>query len=1440
MQKLVSGLSLGRGERNRLFSTVLLGLVAVLGFLSSPLCGQIAPLVKIQLPSQVLIGETFTFQVEVSPHPALTDYGPFLEVYLPYQGADCTAASERCDGISFVKAEAVFAVTRVPISPCPAGPQPFVLGSFCSPQQCPGSTATPPTSCFFGLPLPLCLQYPLPPPTGYQKVVLELPIGSFVTQQAPILVEITARVDSYADLGLPSIYVRGGFQFGTSATGGAPTADLQCPMEGGALNPTVATVKKSYLGPESETATGPNFPRQYRITVDIADGQTLNPLKIFDCLPDNMRFAQADTTSLPADCSISSLFNSPVCPRTGFEIECPSVTGTASPVDLEMSFQFFIPETDFDGQPVLGSSCTAESVDDVKLIGDWFPLDPRDPPPVPFTIDDTPADHTLTSRCLAIQKKWDFKPGFDTGALGPTPGDTIVYTLDFQVSDFRTLRDLVVEDYLSDGQSIVPGSARIEIHDKFAAVTGLFTPADLQISPFPGTYECSDGSRMDDPQLLHFSISQRLASLHPSEPRHAQGILTGGLAGLPGGGATTGRITFEARIDDEFQRQDSGLESFVDKDDPLRNCVEIRGDVLANANAPAVPSQVMGPASDDSLQSFAIVPGILKKSVYAINGSTSFPKPAKVNPGDLVTFRIEYPIPSGDAEDFFFEDYLPLPVFRVNQLKLQACLAPPPPAETVTVTGPLCSGPLAFATSPPGGGPVNSFKLSFGDLNDPANAPAAADIYVTTRVTTDPFADGLVLSNHVRQHEQNTFGESFEQTEIAPVIVREPKLRIRKGVVSSNKPTAVFSPQPPVPQGVTFAKPGTTGPAFTGTLTSTNVGAALNSDLSRVDGCDFVKFAIVIENLGTSTKGAFDVRISDVLPACLKNPSNFRIVNGKGKPYTCNKGKNCATLLSSFLGAAGITLDDGAATGALAPFSPASGGNLAIITFDAQVPCDAKPTGCCNNVAKLTGYAGIEGGPNHTQASFSTPFPDLQKPFEDNAQVCVRPGLKKSILATSEAATGSAGGIAHLAIGEIVRYCLEVTLPEGVSPQMVLSDKLPAGLEWLPGTACTVGVRDPKPQQPPCAFGPKDPKIVFGVANPKPVLQGGNLTLNFGTVKNNHNDPADETLAVQCNALVRNVPANVQPGAKPNSFTVKLTPPGGQAVTFASNTVLADVVEPLGDLKKEEAPVCLPGGARYLLSSTNTGTAPAFDVRLRDTLPPGVTVSGPLVLNPATCTVASAGPSVVDVACPVLAPGTPLTLQLDVTGIQTCQSFKNQARLDRSSLPGLKGTFPNPTGSQTPGASGAPKGERIYTSLADLVTHHCADLAIDLAYQATDHDFDGSIITLQVTVENVGTSPSLPPTQVDNLINHGGGGSLTFLSGGGNGWTCATGVDPQFPNFPHEICTTNTPIPPGVSSTFTIRYEVEARPAGIFSMSASVTGCEDVNQDNNGKGVSIF
>jgi len=59
---------------------------------------------------------------------------------------------------------------------------------------------------------------------------------------------------------------------------------LNCPS----VTPDVFIVKKEYIGPEDETATGPNFPHKYKITLDVATGQTIGTADRQGLLPNGM------------------------------------------------------------------------------------------------------------------------------------------------------------------------------------------------------------------------------------------------------------------------------------------------------------------------------------------------------------------------------------------------------------------------------------------------------------------------------------------------------------------------------------------------------------------------------------------------------------------------------------------------------------------------------------------------------------------------------------------------------------------------------------------------------------------------------------------------------------------------------------------------------------------------------------------------------------------------------------------------------------------------------------------------------------------------------------------------------------------------------------------------------------------------------------------------
>jgi uncharacterized repeat protein (TIGR01451 family) len=1257
---------------------------------------------------------------------------------------------------------------------------------------------------------------PLTVPPGGQLITLELPFGSFDPTQPEIVVEVTAHVSNLADAGTPlKISARGGFRYGTdpldnpstdppivsdlTSSGGQETNSTLWAAQA-TVTPTVITVGKKYLGPEDEAATGPNFtsvyPLQYAITVDIANGQTVSNVTVTDCFPNNLAFQSvvsvSPTTPPPTVTPPPPGPNNP--PNNCLTVTWPSLTGASGP-DATVVVDFFIPEKDANGNPVLPPNCQpVQSVNDVKAEGDWTPIDSCDTSPAHVVSDVTTSDHILADKCIAIQKKVAVFQ--DTGAPGPTPGDVLQYTLNFQISDFKTFGKLEIRDQLSDGQQFLPNPApTLTVTDQFGTVSGPFIPfLDLFVTGDPN----STCQGIKGTTNLVFMVSQKMTSLFPSNPRHVAGILTGGWATTPTSSVpATGQIVFYARIQDQFSfPQNHPGDRFVDKDDPLANCVTIRGEVFTNVDPPTIPSPTGVVVTDDSKTLTSIVTDVIKKTVYAVKrggqeicGPNTSPCPAKpqVTPGDEVTSRIEKTIPSSDAENLTIQDWLPLPIFDVADPDANGTAGPPmsfsAAACGIPAPGQACLGPTNTLTVSPtftSNVPTNSVTFNYGTFNDPTNTPRKIDLLFTVTATNDPFADGLFLTNETRECEKNTFGTTFCQVAIAQVQMAEPDVRIIKGVVASDNSNAIFSPAAPPPG--TFTPPGGSCPRFSGTINSSNIGSLnLNSNVSGVDANDTVTFAIVVENLGTGPNGVFDVKIRDIfplgptdLPSCfVPDFSTLCVTDGTGTPipFTTSPGG---------FGSVIIELTDPSLTqGALGPFHPTNGRNIAVITFDAKLISDIK-SGCCDNRARLENYSNTESGPNFVAAGFGGPF-------EDAAQACVGPRpFAKCIQTTSEAHTtpqsASQAGTVNATIGEIVRYRLVTVIPEGTTRNFQIQDLLPPGLTYV-GNPSVIFVADNPIMSPPAAFWPTSPNQALaqcpGPTFPVSALNvaGGPFTPGLGVdpiffvasptnpapvfdIVNNDNDPNLEFAIIEFNAQVDNIASNQSSTNLADQFQVRFKDDAGNQFATNSGPVNVHVVEPSLTITKTVSPnpVVQGGTVTYTVTIANAGTADAFDVAFTDTLPVGLTPIAGSLSFPAGCTGTLAAPNVSVTCATIPVNGSVSIAYQAVANPGSCPAtLTNQAKVTWTSLPGPKGTCPNPTGSCTPGNSGAIDGERDGSTAPNLPNKYAAAASATLTVTCPP----GTIV---IKKASVGGDDTFPFTASAGLP-----GSFTITTTSGSG-----------------------------------------------------------------------
>jgi len=1514
--------------------------VAVL--LALPCWASPSPVVTISAPGEVLIGEDFHLRLSFANQGTMAGYGPYVDLYMPQRGIDGPVAGP-CDGITFVAVEPT-APLAAPVKRLAA---PHCVAS--GPGRTHPLTGAPVAAAYDDYQLVVLeLTFANFEPVGFEPPVV-VDVTAHVSDHADVRSELDPE-DCEADGKHLELKARGGFRWGADAEDNAgsdpPVTGPEATVQ---VTPRVLTLgyedplsaspgscfdgvdnggdeltdfddpdcgHKTYLGPENETATGASFHQRYQIAVDVAAGQQVTDLEVADVLPPAMQYVGVVSVQVRrpppptwplqpavpgATCApgVDYVLAPPIASGPGGTLSLTfcSLLGTPKPDDVVIVFEFFVPQVDAAGQPVLDpATCEpAELGDDVRAQADWIPLDPRDRSATTagdlcVESDLAPVDHVLQAKCVAIQKSVELV--HDSGGAGATPGDRLRYTLAVQVSDYFQVGDLEITDVLSDGQSLVqPPAPHLLVNFDFSV---------------PGTLSIDAGTPGCGETTLTFDLSQQLVD----SALDADGVVQG----------WSGGITFEAAIDSDFQCPPPAGDVSVDKHDPLRNRVELHGNTYNSPTAP--PTGVV--AADGSGTETVIVSRRPQKSVYAVwrhgAGQPKIP-PASLDlaAGDAVTYRIRYELPSCDAEALDVRDFLPRPLLDVDGPVLGSngwdwgdtfdCGDPPAfpaplsgyaqygPDHTAPKAGPgsACSG---LAVGQP---PSNVLDFPLGTVHGDDDEPCVVDLLYTLEVTCEPFADGLFLNNRAFECEGNSFVHSPRVCQEATAQVRyvAPDLRLSKGVVAAccvpesvglpdkdpitinlrRRPvplacggsTGTFSPLPVGP--VPFAAPGGPCPRFSSSITSAGLAAApIGSDLpSGLDPGELVTFALVVENVGHDPDGAFDVAIEDLLPAGFEKPNtgaqgiNLCVSDGTGAPMPYDAQLN-GNALSLHLTEPGASNDP---PGSLDPPSAPPGRNLAVVTYDLKLSEDVSVGSCVDNQARISHYRSEACDHNLAEAGFGGPRSAA-------AEICRKPVPSKSIVATSESHTAGAA----LTIGEIVRYRLLVELPEGSTDFLRLVDELPPGLQLLdaapsprqapPGLALGV-VADQAPSLPPVLAGaylgktlapgplvsppaltlpdplpdPQQPDL-FTVTG-DPLAGGQTVTLYLGSAGIQDRDCDDELLVVELNALVLNAAINQAGETRTNRFHVEIGKKGSfQTIDAPPQTIR--LVEPRLDLTKKVLSVTHPGQpgslVTFSLAFTNTGTATAFDVRLVDLLPKCLRlVPGSAQMKQsggASGAVLLASGKMVRIFGATVPVGGSVEVVFTATVTcreAACEEVSNDAFVIWSSLPGT-GTYPNPTGSHTPGASGAKDGERFG---AGGVNHYRDEAAAtlpgwcppDLTVDKTMSDgfLAGGTQRWQytLTVTNLGPGDTQGPLTLADDLPPG----FHFVSGGGNGWSCNEAP-------PGKVTCQHAGSPPLAAGDSVDVVVVVERPSGALGWGvdplvncATVTTPQEVRTDNN-------
>ncbi len=1209
--------------------------------LSSPLYVP-APSVSLSVPASIQIGQAFSFTVTFDNTDTVdVGYGPFIDLVLPATGADGFGA-EIDDGITFLSASylgSAISADQIHIFTFPdAGAGTGCVNHPLAVQ--PGGQPGRPE-----LPLP----YQICGDAGDQLVVIVLPFGSFVPTQPPVVLTINAQLSNLADLGTPlGIRAQAGFQFGATPTNDfcCPPFDATIPVVPGGIydtttwlptnvTPSLMTLAKNYIGPEGETATGPNFPRQFEITVDIADGQTVTNLLIQDNLPGNIQFVSIDSVT-PTDDPLLRALPSTSAPGGTLSVSIPSVTGGAGANDARLVFTYFVDRA-VAGVPVLPPADGSPTVSSntANANGTWMPIDVRDqaaPPPVTATCG---------VPCVSVQDQSVVVQKSVRNITDSTnsPGDVLEYTLNFQVSDFFGLQNIDFTDIISDGQhfqsTFTPTLSLNGNPNANSLTTAGMGTGNVDVScnytSGPGT-ECdsSDPTANDGRTTITFNLSDELAD------RFSNGQLLGGCvnpaqannpplcsgAGSYNDGPTQGTITFRTVIQQNFTDDYPSGDSSVDHGDILRNNVIVAGEVLNISTAPiggSFPGTGNSP-SDNSSASLSIAFGTLQKTLYAVNGSTTIP--TYLSPGDLVTYRLQYTQPASDFETTVLTDFLPLPVFSATELTTltnspcgfpaagQICLGPADTYHSLNDPPVNEPNPVVVSTFSVNGG-ANSVTITYPSYDSQLNRSSVIDLLFTVTLEADPFADGLFLTNQANALEGTTNAGDQELNGIVKIQIGEPSLRTAKTAVSTDHLPAsdlTFAPNQPIYSQ--FSQPGLGGAPFSGVIStdalSSNPGDPelafnqFNGSLTGVDGGDLVKYAILVENQGHSQNGAFDVVINDSLPPGMFIPTggpalNLQVYRGEGTPLSFEvvdfgaNGKydptdtaapgDATNAFRIFDAGYGIRVVDGpdAGKGACQVHDATSGKNVLVFTYDLMVDNINTPGEAILNTSKLLGYSSNEGGSNF-----------VDEPFTDTSLVMIgQPAISKTLTGTE--VNNATNNNTQAVIGELATYTVTAIFHEGVLPLGKIVDTLGAGLAFVDVVSITVS----NPDTDGAGNGDNgiySDKMTFdgaglctnctagttsGTSNPFIENNGNRINFDLGTVTDTNTDNnADETLTIVYRAVTLNVAGNQAGTTLKNSAVMSWddSNPGTTDNLPAVSAANVTVIEPNVNINKTIAP----------------------------------------------------------------------------------------------------------------------------------------------------------------------------------------------------------------------------------------------------------------------------
>ena len=1146
-----------------------------------------APTATVSLsgPTSILLGnsftETLTFRNSATNG---VGYGPFVELFVPTDTVISDGANEAVTLTSATYLGSAVSFQAITLTSSDVA-HPGVLGAYNPLALDSSGHAT-----FQAAPASMGLK------AGDTMYVLTLPFGSFTPGQPTADIVLNFSFDNRSNLsstGALKIAAIGGYQYGADALNN-PSTDPSIVNTAGvqtaSSNVRLIDVTSTINYHEAETATGPTFPGNYTLTLTPASVVSSAPINNFDftfTLPDKVQYT-GGTINITGG---------------GTAIVTPSISGpggtltvhynslnSASTIDIPI----FVPYADAVSAEILSPGSGAPVpialtpvYNYAQHVGtDWSPISGAfTTTPVHLTDSGTGTTLTFEAKSLAVQVTNAEET--DVGNTGFTPGDIIKYTINFQVSDYFDLNNLVLTDILGDGMTLVPNMTPTLSVDNngthsnitFGAITdnltttvngqGVSGSSDANSNGANWGYAGRDGSG-------NTTIAFNVGALMAAQPGGTS-VLTGSTSS-----ATQGTVTFYAKVLDKYTNQHSGTS--LRENDGVTNNVTGSGTVTSHDLGSSAHAM-----TDTSAVNNAETAGTVALAITAVDGVAPG-SPVDIQAGQLVTYTLTYDLQSGDYGNFNLNAFLPLPVFAV------------PGGGLVNDGVGTAEGTFKVILNPSGVDPAtattnttaNSINFNFGTYDDASNAGGQqVQVQFTLRASSQPFADGLFLTTQGQSQYTNAAGTQLANAVIKQQVMEEPSLVLKTGVVSvvndangSKTVTYTADTGSSTADPTTIFEPATNSGVFVGTLPTT-IGNAENQNVSGADGADTVRVVETVQNVGHGN--AYDVTVNGTLPTgyVAADVAKITITRGDGTVLGTITG---STAIANFFSSTGVTVDAkaGDPTGlALYGTGDATHRDILFITYDLPLASGQSPATVLTATGTIVDWAGAHGTQGFVTGG--TAVGTAASDLTDTATITTSsPTFTKTITAGDDSTNVTLNGVV---VGETITYTFTLTVPEGDLANVHFTDTIPNFL-----TDVTLGT--------PVLSGGLNSTVTVATGLS---LSGGVITGNFGDITNTNADTAG-TLTFTVTAKVANS-TNVDGTTIQNTGTFTYNSTGTLSSSVTATEKDPHIAETLTPSTGSTA-VYSGETITYTLTITNNGDAPAEGLADTITIPSGLTYVG--------------------------------------------------------------------------------------------------------------------------------------------------------------------------------------------------------------------------------------